>query len=391
MTRNCQGQDVFSFSQQSKEKSGWGFVIGISLLGVFLTVSAQGATFTVNSQADIVGAAPLTDGICATAYNNGVPNGVCTLRAAIMEANHAPGGPHTISVPPGLYTLTIPSAGTDSETAGALKITAGMSIIGLGASNTIIDANGAITSDRGFRVTASTAITVNIVGITIRNGAPIHGGGIQNIGGGIYNQGTLTLTATTVSGNSADFSGGIDNEGFLTLINSTVSGNNARLQIVSAGGIANEGGTLTLVNSTVSGNNAGFGGGGIYNTLSGPFGTTGGTLTLINSTVSGNKANTDGAGIWNGGTAHLFSSTVTNNQADADLNGSGTGGGIFTLTSASFTFQNTIIAGNLETAFVGKVIRSVTGECAGTITSNGNNLMENYDTGHCTVDGPLLP
>src|SRR4029434_3974851 len=34
---------------------------------------------------------------------------------------------------------------------------------------------------------------------------------------------------------------------------------------------------------------------------------------------------------------------------------------------------------------------ATTGECDGTIISNGNNLMENYDTSHCTVTGnPLL-
>ena len=42
------------------------------------------------------------------------------------------------------------------------------------------------------------------------------------------NCGTLTLTNSTVSGNSATvFGGGIFNDGTLTLTNSTVSGNNA--------------------------------------------------------------------------------------------------------------------------------------------------------------------
>lgn len=100
----------------------------------------------------MVGAAPLNDGICATAYNNGVPNGVCTLRAAIMEANHASGGPHTISIPPGLYPLTIPASGANDETTGDLNITANMSIIGAGSSTTIIDGNHNVTGDRVFRI-----------------------------------------------------------------------------------------------------------------------------------------------------------------------------------------------------------------------------------------------
>lgn len=67
-------------------------------------------TFTVNSPADVVASAPLDNGICQTAPTNQV----CTLRAAIMKANHWPGGGATISLPAlppgGQYTLSIPRA-----------------------------------------------------------------------------------------------------------------------------------------------------------------------------------------------------------------------------------------------------------------------------------------
>jgi hypothetical protein len=154
-----------------------------------------------------------------------------------------------------------------------------------------------------------------------------------------------------------------------------VSGNNG----FQGGGIQNTG-TLTLINSTVSGNNASSGGG-INNMIH--------SIILINSTVSGNNAAGFGGGIVNSATANVFNSTITNNQADADFNGSGTGGGVFNdvAIGSTFTFQNTIIAGNSETALLGKIRVPVTGECGGTITSNGNNLMENYDTSHCTVSG----
>ena len=52
-------------------------------------------------------------------------------------------------------------------------------------------------------------------------------------------------------------------------------------------------GTLTLTNSTVSGNSAAFSGGGVFNYF--------GTATLTNSTVSGNSATRfDGGGVFNG-------------------------------------------------------------------------------------------
>ena len=109
----------------------FGLVVGCLLIGPYV---AQAATFTVNSPSDVVGAAPLTDGVCETAPGNGV----CTLRAAIMEANHSPGGPHTINVPAGTFTLTIPASGANDETTGDLNITANMSVVGSGASNTIL-------------------------------------------------------------------------------------------------------------------------------------------------------------------------------------------------------------------------------------------------------------
>ena len=129
-----------------------------------------------------------------------------------MEANHAPGGPHTINIPPGLYALTIPasSSGVD-ETTGDLNITASMSIIGAGSSTTIIDGNHNVTGDRVFSigVFGIGSTIVNISGVTIRNG--------NKVGGGMVNDATLTLTNSTVSGNSADNdnAGGIFNRGLI--------------------------------------------------------------------------------------------------------------------------------------------------------------------------------
>src|ERR1700674_2121037 len=69
-------------------------------------------TFTVTSAADVVASAPLNNGVCETLPGNNV----CTLRAAIMKANHFPGGGVTINIPSGTYTLTFPAAGSDDET-----------------------------------------------------------------------------------------------------------------------------------------------------------------------------------------------------------------------------------------------------------------------------------
>ena len=147
---------------------------------------------------------------------------------------------------------------------------------------------GVVAELRGFSVTGGTS-------------------GFQEDAGGINNNGTLTLTDSTVSGNTATgpyaYGGGVTNyEGTLTLINSTVSGNSA----ARGGGIMNySNGTLTLTDSTVSGNTATSGGG--INTS----GTV--TLTLINSTVSGNSS-AGGGGIRN----LLGTVTLTNTLVDDD-------------------------------------------------------------------------
>src|SRR2546430_2576676 len=94
---------------------------------------------------------------------------------------------------------------------------------------------------------------------------------------------TLTLTNTTVSGNTAGTEGrGIYNSGggTLTITASTVSGNSANSAGSNGGGIFNAG-AATLTNVTVSGNSANSGGGGVFNS--------GGTATLLNRTLGENS------------------------------------------------------------------------------------------------------
>ena len=345
-------------SQRSWRKRRWRFTIGIALLGTILADSAQAVVFTVNSAEDVMDANP-GDGLCETAPGNGA----CTLRAAIQETN-ALAGADQIILPPSTYLLTI---------VAHLVVNGDLTITGAGASSTIIDGNASVLRIDSGALFIGSGITVSISEVTIRKGTRA-GGIVTSQGGGISNAGTFTLVNSIVSGNGASVGGGIFNGGTLTLVNSTVSGNGPRF----GGGIFNTG-TLTLLSSTVSGNHVDNSGGGISN---------GGTLTLVNSTVSGNSAHGDGGGIFNFGTVSAFNSTITDNRADSNLEGFGTGGGIF-VDSGTFTFQNTIIAGNHETEFTAGLGQwvPVFGDCAGTLTSNGNNLMRVLN---CTVNGSGL-
>ena len=171
MISNSQGQRILYGSHQFRQRNRWGVVLGITLLGVFLSARSQAATFTVNNPLDVVDAAP-GNGICETAPGNGV----CTLRAAIQETN-ALAGADEIILPPNTYLLTIVSE---------LGITGSLTITGGDASTTIIDGNKNVRPNSRVLV-AGSGITVNISGVTIRNG------GTGGDGGGIFNVGTLTL------------------------------------------------------------------------------------------------------------------------------------------------------------------------------------------------------
>src|SRR5208282_4295260 len=212
------------------------------------------------------------------------------------------------------FSLASPATITLAST---LTINTSLTISGPGASNLAISGNNAV---QVFSIGGG--ITVNISGVTIENGS--FGG--YPYGSGIANGGTLTLTNSTVSGNSAsNYVGGIYNYGTLTLTNSTVSGNSASYE----GGIFNQG-TLTLTNSTVSGNSASYEGG-IFND---------GTLTLSNSTVSGNSASYEG-GISNYGTLTAKNSIVANNSGGNCIGGTITSQGHNLSDDASCAFAGT--------------------------------------------------
>ena len=83
-------------------------VLPLALCGLSPAQSAPAAapTFTVNNVADVgMVSGTLDNGICETAPGSGI----CTLRAAIIKANHWPGGGVTIHLPPPVL-LVAPTA-----------------------------------------------------------------------------------------------------------------------------------------------------------------------------------------------------------------------------------------------------------------------------------------
>jgi len=147
--------------------------------------------------------------------------------------------------------------------------------------NMTIDATG-----RTVTVDGQTAVRVFNVnsGVTaVLNNLTIAKGNTGGAGGGIYNDGTLTVKNSTFMSNTSSAGGGIYNAASLTVVNSTFSGNNAAWGN-DGGGIYNEStGTVTLLNTTFSGNIAGWGGGSIFNVGTLNFANT----IMANSTIGG--------------------------------------------------------------------------------------------------------
>lgn len=142
--------------------------------------------------------------------------------------------------------------------------------------------------------------------VIISNTADLKGGGISH---GTTSYSTLTVNNSTISDNQAAYGGGISNEEFGTarITRSTIANNTAS---VHGGGIFNNG-LLTLTNSTLSSNSAGMGGG-IRNDATG-------NLILANTTVTSNTVTEGGGGIDNySGKAVLKNSIVATQRTGAD-------------------------------------------------------------------------
>ena len=248
---------------------------------LFGSVAAQAATLTVTSPND---------------------SGPGTLRQATLAAASG----DTINFSAGITTVNLTSA--------ELLINKNLTINGPGANLLTVQRSTGAPNFRIFNISIAPPFNPNVTisGITIANG-------IDTNGGGIYTACTLTVTNSTLSGNSATggTGGGIYNANTVTITNSTLFSNNAGV----AGGIYN-GGTLTITNCTISGNGSD-NGGGIYNNI-------GGTTTITNSTLSYNEAGSGGGGgINNVSTVNARNTIIAKNTAvtGPDVSGAATSQG----------------------------------------------------------------
>ena len=320
-------------------------------------VDQRGVKRPLGATVDIGAVEASFSSLAVTTTADGGPG---SLRAAIICANSSP-GPDTITLPAGTYTLTLSGANEDAAATGDLDITDSLTIVGAGATTTIIDGNHL---DRIFDIRPGTN-HLALSGLTLRHGqseARASGGAIRSDA-----TGHLTIDHCLISDNRSGSAGGalyLSGNGRLTLTDTKLANNQS--------GEGDDGGGIFFYDSAIGGlevtrcrfeNNVtpSSGGGaiafvslspgdsGIFkitesvfnNNQSGP-GTTGGAggalyvlvrtgaATIVGTTFSGNTSGGDGGAIYNRGTNIIIGSTFTGNSAVG-----GDGGAINTCCNSS--------------------------------------------------------
>jgi hypothetical protein len=286
-------------------------VTALILLGI--APAAQAATINVSTTTDEFGTGSR-----------------CSLREAIWSANNdsvamAPGctagsGADQVVVPSGTFVLThtgpttnSPVVSEDADVYGDLDVSGPTSILHRGTRAAVVKGYG----DRVIQSLPSSAVELD--GLTIADGIAVGVG--TDHGGGILNQGSLTVTDSTIMRNQATYGGALSTEGPST-------------------------------------------------------------AELTNVTLTNNYAEADGGGVSveTAGTVALRSATIANNLADEDHDGGGDGGGLFATTSgapATLTIRDSIVAANADAGNEANACAKL----GGAITSLGRNLVD--DTNGC--------
>jgi len=294
----------------------------------------------------LVNAAPLAP--AGGVVGNGTPAS-CT--EAALNATLAGGGAITFNCGTSPVTLTLTS----------------QKII---AVPTSIDGGGLIALSGGDAVrlfSVNAGASLSLANLTITQGRAS-----GSSGGGIYNQGALTVTNARFVGNVADsFGGAILNYGMLELSDSALIGNHAG---INGGGIDTTV-LVTVTNSAFISNTAGFRGGAINNYL--------GSLSIVQDSFAGNSSNVYGGGVTNdAGVGSILGSSFINNTTQ------GFGGGL--RNSGKLFVGDTTFSGNYAADKGGGLENSATlvvenSTFSGNSATNSGGGIENSTVAAITV------
>ncbi|HLM60034.1 MAG TPA: choice-of-anchor Q domain-containing protein, partial [Pyrinomonadaceae bacterium] len=264
-------------------------------------------------------------------------------------------------------------------------------ISGCAFTNNISNGGGATGNGGGAIINiGSGTITVSDSTFT---GNSVQTTGVGPSGGAIRNRfGTMNITNSTFSNNTAANGGGaIDNGDIMSISGSTFTGNSASGPNAqqsgqgSGGAISSTGAQMTINNSVISGNSAVNHGGGVYITTS--------TVNINNTTVSHNVANTnndlygDGGGVWirAEGRVTVTGSTISSNRTNrntqtTDLRFAGNGGGFFV--EGALTLNNSTVSGNFAELNYGGIVDTNPGGIEDQVHISNSTIVNNHAAGN---------
>lgn len=241
-----------------------------------------------------------------------IAGGTCAVKGAVITHNEANIGGGIYVSSPGTCTIEKNGAETGTTIADNKAVNGGGLYIGTGCTvtikeKTVIGGNGSGNSATASGSGGGGGIFVQSGGTcTIEDGVKIsHNTAVNASGGGIFvdasgaTKGKLTIDSNTgddddtaVSNNEAKKGGGIYNQGDLTIRQGKITGNKAG---GDGGGLYNKG-YLTMQHANITGNTAAESGGGIYSEPSAAT-AQGYEMTISNTEISGNTAKNQGAGL----------------------------------------------------------------------------------------------
>lgn len=240
-----------------------------------------------------------------------------------------------------------------------------------------------------------------------------YGLNIRHIGSGsgrlIYNSGSLNMSNVTIrNGNVTTepqgLGGGIYNEKTLWMGDCQLLNNSAK----RGGGLYNKAGSVTITSSTISGNSATMAGGGIYNVNSGAANPP--TDIVVSSTTISSNSARSGGGMFNKGIIEMVDSSITGNTATttgssgetcgASLSCDGDGGGACSVAASSTTYArigaedslitNNVAAGRGGGFYSAGQLNLVTVTISGNKANRGGAIFASSSgtNNYCSVSSP---
>jgi len=213
-----------------------------SLVALAISISAPlaSAQFTVTELYD----APAVNAAVSPDAEAPVPGIQSTLRSVIQHINTLPPGTYTVSIPSGAYLLSFTGHGENNAVRGDIDVYRDIEITGAGLGSTFIF--GDVLGDRIFDVRAPVRLSLAQLGLY--NGTAVPGGAGQETGGAIRAMpgSIVEIREVEFSGNSAsggpsadagaiDAMGDLIANGYNNFFNNTATGFGGAIQLGGTG------------------------------------------------------------------------------------------------------------------------------------------------------------